>query len=160
MASKIKLLFVDDDQEFLHSMTERLKERGLAVWSFDNGTEALALEDELHFDVALLDLELPRMMGGELLVKLKQKDPLMEVVILTGHGSIESAAECTRKGAFSYLLKPCSIDEIITSITQAFTRRVKAKSAKHAVGVQEVMAKAFGLSPIELLEELRKLDRE
>jgi DNA-binding NtrC family response regulator len=158
--AKIRLLFVDDDEEFLHHMESKLSERGPIVTACLNGTIALEKAEENQFDVALIDLELPRMQGGELLIKLKELDPTMEVIILTGHGSIQSAAECSRCGAFDYLLKPCRVDQVVNAISNAYSQKIKSVQAHKAELVNEIMEQAIGLSPMELLEKLHELDKQ
>lgn len=159
MKKKIKLLFVDDEEKFLKGMTERLKLRDLEVHAFSNGVDALeALKKKIMFDVALIDLKMPGMDGEELLKKLKDMIPAMEVIILTGHGSIESAKRTTRAGAYEYLLKPCELDDLITAITKAYSKRVKAKNETLRAQVNAIMADAAGYSPIDVLNMLRELE--
>ncbi|RJO65489.1 MAG: response regulator [Myxococcales bacterium] len=160
MSGKIRLMFVDDEEKFLANTASRLRMRGIEVAAFNNGPEALAYAEQNPIEVALLDLKMPGMDGEEVLKKLKEKRPLVEVIILTGHGSIRSAADCTKQGAYEYLLKPCEIDEVITAISNAYARAVKAKSAHKAERVNEILAKAIGYSPIQILQELQKLDEE
>ena len=161
MEKKIRLLFVDDEEKFLDNITTRLRLRDIDVTAFTSGQETMVFIDRgIKFDVALLDLKMPGMDGEELLNKLKENDPSIEVVILTGHGSIKSAANLTRSGAYEYLLKPCELDEIIGAISNAYAKRIKAKKDTRAAKVDEVMSKAIGYSPGELLEELRKIDHE
>ncbi len=159
MEKKINLLFVDDEKKFLDNMTTRLRMREMNVTAFTSGMDAMScLESGTRFDVALLDLKMPGMDGEELLKQLKEKDASIEVVILTGHGSIQSAANLTRSGAYEYLLKPCELDDVIKAITNAYTKRLKAKSEAHAKKVETIMERAIGMSPMEILSELRKID--
>ena len=159
MPKKIKLLFVDDEEKFLKSMAERLKLRDFEVFAFSNAADALdAMKQKDTCDVALIDLKMPGMDGEELLKELKTKIPEMEVIILTGHGSIESAKRTTRAGAYEYLQKPCELDDVITSITSAYSKRVKSKSEKMEAKVNDLMANVVGLSPIAILEKLRQLE--
>lgn len=160
MEEKIKLLFVDDEEKFLKSTTTRLTLRGLEVHEFTNGKDALEASKDIRFDVALLDLKMPGMDGAELLSRLKEKYPRMEVVILTGHGSIESAVKVTQSGAFKFLQKPCELDEIIGVISQAYAKRIKAKKAHKAGKVEALLENALSFSPTALLEELKKIDHE
>jgi two-component system NtrC family response regulator len=159
MAKKIKLLFVDDEEKFLKSMTERLKLRDLEVFSFSNGADALeVMKKKDTCDVALIDLKMPEMDGEALLKELKNRIPEMEVIILTGHGSIASAKRTTQTGAYEYLQKPCDLDDIISSITSAYAKRVKNKNERTEAEVNALMANVLGLSPIAILEKLRELD--
>lgn len=158
MGQKIKLLFVDDEEKFLNAMTTRLVLRELDVSSYTNGADALEAAQTKSFDVALLDLKMPGMDGEELLGKLKELHPDLEVVILTGHGSIKSAVDLTRQGAFEYLQKPCELDALITSISNAYAKRIVARKAAKAARVEALLGKAVGYSPIELLNELKKIE--
>jgi DNA-binding NtrC family response regulator len=160
MKKKIKLLFVDDEEKFLKGMSERLKLRDLLVHSFDNGHDALEAVKKEPYDVALIDLKMPGMHGEELLKKLKECIPAMEVIILTGHGSIESAKRTTRAGAYEYLQKPCELDELISAISTAYSKRVTAKNEALRAQVNAIMADAGGYNPIDVLHMLRDLEEQ
>jgi DNA-binding NtrC family response regulator len=154
---KIRLLFVDDEEKFLRAMTKRLETRGLEVHAFPSGAEALDAAEKTAFDVALVDLKMPGMDGEELLARLKQQHPLVEVVILTGHGSVSSAVRATQAGAYEYLQKPCELDDVLTVITKAYAKHVAAQDTVEQAEVDRLMKKAVGMGPVALLEELRKL---
>jgi len=159
MATKIRLLFVDDEKKFLENISESLSLRDLDVTSFTGGAGALeAIESGKKFDVALIDLKMPGIDGEELLLRIKDHDPAMEVVILTGHGSVKSAASLTRSGAHEYLLKPCDIDEVLRAVTSAYAKKIKSLNAIKEERVDNLMARAVGLSPLELLRQLREMD--
>ncbi len=160
MSEKIQVLFVDDEEKFLENMATRLRLRDLEVDTFNNGQEALDASQSKRYDVALLDLKMPGMDGEELLLKLKERDPSLEVIILTGHGSIKSAATLTKEGAYEYLLKPCDLDDVIGALSNAFAKRVKARNEQKTARVNTLMEEAVNLSPIELLRKLEELDRE
>jgi DNA-binding NtrC family response regulator len=113
---------VDDEEKFIKSMAERLKLRDFEVFAFGNAADALeAMKQKDTCDVALIDLKMPGMDGEQLLKELKTHIPEMEDIILTGHGSIESAKRTTRAGAYEYLQKPCDLDDVISSITSAYS---------------------------------------
>jgi DNA-binding NtrC family response regulator len=160
MKKKIRLLFVDDEEKFLKGMSERLKLRDLLVHSFDNGADALEAVKKEPYDVALIDLKMPGMDGEELLKKLKDIIPAMEVIILTGHGSIESAKRTTRAGAYEYLQKPCELDELISAISTAYSKRVTSKNEALRAQVNAIMADAGGYNPIDVLHMLRDLEEQ
>lgn len=160
MKKQIKLLFVDDEEKFLKGMTQRLKLRDLEVHSFNNGADALDSVKKETYDVALIDLKMPEMDGEELLKKLKQVNPALEVVILTGHGSEDSAVRTFREGAYEYLMKPCELDELISAISRAFAKRVKAKSQALKEKANAIIAASKGYTPRELLQMLQDLDEE
>ncbi len=150
-----------NEKKFLDNISERLRLREVDVTAYESGKAAMeSVKTGVKFDVALIDLKMPGMDGEELLNQLKQQDDSIEVVILTGHGSIKSAASLTRSGACEYLLKPCELDDIIGALSKAYAKRVKARSELKANKVNKVLSRAMGYSPAELLEELRKIDKE
>ena len=89
MSEKIRLLFVDDEDEFVKYMTKRLTRHEIEVHAYTNPVQALEETAGQSYDVGLLDLKMPKMDGEELLNRLKERDPTIEIIILTGHGSIQ-----------------------------------------------------------------------
>jgi DNA-binding NtrC family response regulator len=125
MGDKIKLLVVDDEQQFLEALCKRLEFRDFEVTPVGNGAEAIEAARKERFDVALIDLKMPGIEGEELFSLLKEEDPFLEVIILTGHGSIDSAIRSTKQGIFSYLHKPCPLDTLLHVLMEAHQSRVK-----------------------------------
>ena len=154
---KIRVLFVDDEEKFLRATATRLETRGLEVHAFASGAKALNAAATTKFHVALVDLKMPGMDGEVLLARLKELHPLVEVVILTGHGSVASAVRATQAGAYEYLQKPCELDDVLTVLSKAYAKHVAAMDSVKEAEVAELMRKAIGLGPVGLLEELRKL---
>ncbi len=110
MSSEVKnpkLLLVDDEERFRTTLAKRLKEKGLEVAAVGSGQEALEEINKESFDVIILDIKMPGMDGIETLGEIKRKNPLVEVILLTGHGTIDTAIEGMRLGAYDYLMKPC-----------------------------------------------------
>lgn len=159
MSDKIRLMFVDDEEDFVDYMTRNLEGNNLEVRAFNNPIQALSATGGQTFDVGLLDLKMPGMDGKDLLKKLKQRDPGMEIIILTGHPSIESAFRTSRDGAYEYLSKPCDFDTLLRAINKAYARRVKNLSRDQSERVNKLMNSAGRLSPLELLKRLKKLRR-
>lgn len=157
MSDRIQVLFVDDEVEFVTYMKKRLERHELDVHAFTNPVEALGATEGHSYDIGLLDLKMPEMSGEELLNELKVRDPGMEIIILTGHGSIESAFRSAKKGAYEYLLKPCDFDDLVASINTAYAKRIKALSGASAARVDAVMENADGLPPLAVLKELKKV---
>lgn len=124
MAEEFHVLIVDDEEDFRETLVKRLKKRNLNVWGAESGPKALDLMDKLDFDVVVLDVKMPGVDGIETLREMKTKKPLTEVVLLTGHGSMESGIEGMKLGAFDYLMKPVNIDELLEKMRQAFARKV------------------------------------
>ena len=157
MGEKIQLLLVDDEEEFVNYMTKRLKRHELEVHAYTNPVEALEKTEGRTYDVGLLDLRMPEMDGEELLNRLKERDPTIEIIILTGHGSVESAFRSAQVGAYEYLLKPCDFDDLVRSINRAYAKRIRALSDAKAKQVDELMGHAEGMRPLALLERLKKI---
>ena len=159
MSDNIRLLIVDDEVRFLQTLKERLQMRGFDVTAVTSGTQAVEVARSKSFDVALLDLKMPGMDGEEVLRILKEEHHLMEVIILTGHGSIESAVDCTKAGSHSYLQKPCETDELLEVLKDAYHKRVQRKLALDKEKVDELLRIATGESPLGILRRLRELER-
>ena len=155
----LKLLFVDDDEKFLQAMSTRLTLRNIHVAAFTNGAEALAAAGEEAFDVAMLDLKMPGMNGEDLLQRIKEIQPLLEVIILTGHGSIRSAVECTQTGAYDYLQKPCDFETLLRNIAGAFAKRLKSEKTQDASLVDGIVSQFGDSGSLELIKELQKINR-
>lgn len=122
MASHLRVLLVDDEKTFVDSLRRILARRGIDVSTANDGPTGLALFEEQVFDVVLLDMRMPGMDGISALRRLKQKDPLVPVVILTGHMDLEKTTAALKEGAAEILTKPCSIETLITAIENAGER--------------------------------------
>ena len=125
MEHVIKLLIVDDEKHFLNAIAKRLRKRGFDVCAISNGPEAIEVARKEKFDIALLDLKMPEMDGSEVLKALKAEHKFLEAIILTGHGSLDSAVELTKLGAYGYLPKPYELENLIenTNITVDYAYR-------------------------------------
>lgn len=154
----INLLIVDDEEQFLDSISKRLNVRGFNVIAVDRGEKAITVAKENPIDIALVDLKMPGINGEETLLRLKEAYQWMEIVILTGHGSVESAADCTRKGAYSYLQKPCELEKLLEVLISAYRKKVMNRRNLDEHKMDALMKMAIGESPREILQSLRKLD--
>jgi len=117
------VLFVDDEVEFLDTLLKRMKKRNVNVSGVKSGEEALKFVDQEQVDVVVLDVRMPGMDGIETLRQLKKRDPLIEVIMLTGHASVEVAVEGMELGAFDYLMKPMDIDELLYKLQDAHKKK-------------------------------------
>ncbi|MEA3435080.1 MAG: response regulator [Thermodesulfobacteriota bacterium] len=118
------VLLVDDEVPFVETMTKRLTKRDLDVSSAFNGQEALdILKKSRSIEVVILDVKMPGMDGLETLQKIRKKYPLVEVVMLTGHATVESAIDGMKLGAFDYLMKPCEMDILISKVGEAAKKK-------------------------------------
>jgi DNA-binding NtrC family response regulator len=157
---KINLLIVDDEEQFLKSMTRWLELRDFNVIPVDRGEKAVEAAKTQPIDIALVDLKMPGMDGERTLEALKEEHPSMEVVILTGHGSVESAVECTKIGAWSYLQKPCELDRLLSVLIDAYKRNVMNKMNIKEERMNELLEASQYRSPRAILEKIRQLDEE
>lgn len=158
MAEKIKLLIVDDEVQFLNALAQRLEIRDFQVTKATNGTEAVQAARTDRFDLALLDLKMPGMNGKEVLQLLKKEHKYLEVIILTGHGSLDSAVECTKLGAYGYLPKPYELEQLIKVLKEAYEERMRKKFQSNEDKMLQIMKIATGDSPLAIMRRLRELD--
>jgi DNA-binding NtrC family response regulator len=114
------VLLVDDEIPFVEAMTKRLNKRDVEVFSANEGNEALQkLSEHRSIEVVILDVKMPGMDGLETLKEIKKRHPITEVIMLTGHGTVESAIEGMKLGAFDYLMKPCDMDILMKKVSEA-----------------------------------------
>ena len=158
MGRKIKLLIVDDEGRFLSAIATRLRTRGFDVDAVTDGKDAIALAQRRPFDLAILDLKMPGMGGGEVLRALKAQQQFIEAIILTGHGSLESAVALTERGAFSYLPKPYELDKLLDTLAAAYEAHLTRKFAADQEKLARIASAADGASALVALERLRELD--
>lgn len=133
--AKLKVLLVDDEEEFVKSLAERLRIRDLHSDTAYNGEQALAYIHGHEPDVMVLDLRMPGMGGMEVLRETRKTHPDIQVIMLTGHGTRNHQNEAMRLGAFDYLQKPVNIDMLMSKITKAYEK--KAHKAMTTVGFAE-----------------------
>jgi len=127
--TRASLLFVDDDAAFRRILSGELARQQFAVATAGSGTEALGMLDEAAPDVVLLDLQLPDMSGLDVLREIRARRPACDVIMLTGHGTIDTAIEAIRLGAFDYLAKPCPLDELEVRLHRALERQALRERA-------------------------------
>ena len=121
---KLRLLLVDDEQEFVETLADRLKMRDLDASIARNGEEALSAVEQEEPDVIVLDLKMPGIHGIEVLRRVKEAYPNVEVIILTGHGSKNDEEAARRLGAFDYVKKPADLDTLVSRIKNAFKQKM------------------------------------
>jgi DNA-binding NtrC family response regulator len=134
------VLLVDDEVPFVETMTKRLSKRELMVLPAYSGREALEKLEKHGVDVVILDVKMPGMDGIETLREIKRAHPLVEVIMLTGHATVETAVEGMRLGAFDYLMKPCEIEELLAKVNEA-----KEKKSKHEQKILDARMKEITL---------------
>ncbi len=119
-----RVLVVDDETDFLETIVNRLLKRKIEATGVPGGEAALALMKEKNFDVVLLDIKMPGGMDGiEILREIKKIQPLTEIILLTGHASVETSIEGLKSGAFDYLIKPVKFAELLEKLVAAFEKK-------------------------------------
>ncbi|MFZ2039251.1 MAG: response regulator [Desulfobacterales bacterium] len=131
------VLLVDDETGFVETMTKRLTKRNLSIETAASGPEALEqIKKFSNLEVVILDVKMPGMDGIEALREIKKESPLLEVIMLTGHATVETAIEGMKLGAYDYLMKPCDIDLLLAKVEQA-----AAKKRRHEEKIIEARIK-------------------
>ncbi len=156
--NQIKLLMVDDEVKFLESISKRLVLKNFDVTTAATGQEAITSAEKGLFDVAVVDFQMPGMDGAQVLKALKDKHKYLEIIMLTGHATVDSAVECTKLGAFKYLEKPYAFEKLVDSITEAYEARLKKKFEHNQKRIEEIQKLSISSSPLGLLRALAQLD--
>lgn len=137
---RVKVLLVDDERDFVEVLAERLETRGFAVRKALSGNEALAQLKEEPADVVLLDVLMPEMDGIEALEAIKKLNPLIEVMMLTGHATIDTAIKGLRLGAYDYLMKPTDTDDLVSKILRAYARKSEQEERIKRAEIDKIVA--------------------
>jgi len=124
------MLLVDDEDDFRTTLANRLKLRKIDITDVASGIEAIELVRQKSFDVAIIDVKMPGIDGIETLKQIKQLQPDIEIVMLTGHASIESGMEAMKLGAYDYVMKPCDIDELLIKTGEAYQNKLLKEKEK------------------------------
>lgn len=154
----IRLLLVDDEEDLVTFLAHRLRKRGMEVVTCSNGEDAVDAAGSQILDVAVVDLRMPGMDGLEVMEKLKRLQPYLEVIMLTGHGTHDTAWEAGRLQAFRYLLKPYDFDELAGFIEDAATQRRERMKSEFERRLSDLMGGTA--SPRDIIEESERLRRE
>lgn len=134
------ILIVDDEVDFLETIVKRLKKRNINTIGVTSGEDALERLKEKRFDVVVLDVKMPEGMDGiETLREIKKKYPLVEVILLTGHGSVETSIDGMKLGAFDYLLKPIKLEDLLVKIGEAFERKDSQEQKIRKAKIKELV---------------------
>jgi DNA-binding NtrC family response regulator len=120
---EIRVLVVDDEEQLAEAFRKKLSKEGYAVDTASTGSEAISLVKQRPFDVCVLDIRLPDTDGVKLLETLKEMEPTLEIIMLTGHASIDTAIQSMKRGAYDYLSKPCKLSELSSVILKAYEKK-------------------------------------
>ncbi|MGM0428054.1 MAG: sigma-54-dependent transcriptional regulator [Thermodesulfobacteriota bacterium] len=137
---KIRVLLVDDEEEFVQALAERLSLRDYDATTSLSGEEAVSKLRKYNFDVVILDVRMPGMDGTEVLSEIKKIKPLTEVIMLTGHATVESAIEGMKQGAYDYLMKPCKTEELVSKINKAYEKKAEHEERIRDAKVKEIIS--------------------
>jgi len=135
MTGKPKVLIVDDEERFRITLRKLLGVQGVEANTAGSAREALEELNNRPYDVVLLDVRMPEMSGIEALAEIKKTHRDLEVIILTGHASVDIAVEIMRLGGYEYLLKPCAMDELVAKIESAYERKVAREERRRKAQV-------------------------
>jgi len=145
---KMKMMLVDDEERFLSTTKKLLDKKGYDVVTAASGAEALEKIRGQHIHVVILDVKMPGIDGNAVLREIKRQFPLTEVIMLTGHATIESAIDGLKSGAVDYLMKPADLDEIIQKAEEAFEKRQALEEKIRVARMRKLMK-----SPSEIIQE-------
>ncbi|WP_028315658.1 response regulator [Desulfatibacillum aliphaticivorans] len=145
---KLKLMLVDDEERFLETTKKLLTKAGYEALTASSGEESLELLGMHTVHVVVLDVKMPGMDGLETLKKIKTLYPLTEVIMLTGHATVEDAVDGMKSGASDYVMKPCDINDLLGRVEEAFRRR---KGIEERISMAQ--ARSYVKSPREILRQ-------
>jgi len=136
------ILVVDDEGDFLETLMNRLKKRNIGTIGCASGEEAVRLAKQHQFDVVILDIKMPGGMDGiETLREIKRIRPETEVILLTGHASLETSVEGMKQGAYDYLLKPIRLEDLLEKLVQALERKGSAEHRAQSEEIRKLLQK-------------------
>jgi two-component system NtrC family response regulator len=154
----IRVLLVDDEENLLEYLSKRLLKLGFTVKATFSGEEAITAATEQHYDVAVVDLKMPGIDGVETQKRLREIQPYIQCIVLTGHGSIESALESGQEDAFQYLLKPVDYDDLLANIKDAYKKKVEWQQEEFAKQVETIQKAGLGAHGMRrAIKELRQI---
>lgn len=148
---KLKLMLVDDEERFLSTTQKLIKRKGYEVLTATSGGEAIDKLSHHAVHVVILDVKMPGLDGIATLKWIKQLHPLIEVIMLTGHATVESAVEGLKAGAHDYLMKPVDISDLLEKAEEAFSKRQKLEEK-----IRLAQARTYMKSPREILKQADK----
>ncbi|MBU0464785.1 MAG: response regulator [Proteobacteria bacterium] len=144
---KMRIMLVDDEERYLQTTRKLIEKKGYEVLTALSGEEALEKLKPQNVHVVILDVKMPGMDGNQTLKAIKTLYPLVEVIMLTGHGTMDSAIDGLKSGAFDYLVKPADIDDIIEKAMEAFEKRQHREEK-----IRVAQSKKYMRSPREILK--------
>lgn len=151
--SAMQMLLVDDEERFLSTSRILLEKRGIDVVTATNGPDALKILSDRRVDVVILDVKMPGMDGVAVLRRIKQDHPLVEVIMLTGHASVESAVEGLKIGAYDYLMKPADIPTLLEKAQEAFEKKRRMEEKIRKAKIERIISHPLAVFEKDKAEE-------
>ena len=145
---EMKIMLVDDEERFLSTTKKLVERKGYEVFTATSGTEALETLKHHIIHVVILDVKMPGLDGVATLKEIKRLFPVVEVIMLTGHATVESAVDGLKSGAFDYVMKPCDINDLLQKANEAFEKREKMEEK-----IRMAQARSYMKSPREILKQ-------
>ena len=145
---EMKIMLVDDEERFLSTTKKLVERKGYEVLTATSGTEALETLKHHIIHVVILDVKMPGLDGVATLKEIKRLFPVVEVIMLTGHATVESAVDGLKSGAFDYVMKPCDINDLLQKANEAFEKREKLEEK-----IRMAQARSYMKSPREILKQ-------
>lgn len=136
---QIRVLLVDDEEEFVEALAERLETRDFAVFKAYSADQALTLIAQQEVDVVVLDVLMPGKDGIVALREIKERQPILEVIMLTGNATVESAVNGLKLGAFDYLMKPTETKELVEKIINAYKRKADQEARIRNAEIERII---------------------
>lgn len=134
-----KVLLIDDELEFTEALSERMETRGIKAVTAATGAEALGIVENEKFDAIILDMVMPGMDGIETLKRLLEKNPDLQVILLTGHASVQKSVEAIKLGAVDFMEKPANIQQLTDKIKEAGTQRVALVEKRAEETIKDIL---------------------
>ena len=147
---EMKMMLVDDEERFLSTTKKLLSREGYEVLTVTSGVEALEKLRTHNIHVVILDVKMPGMDGIATLKHIKREFPLVEVIMLTGHATVESAVDGLKSGATDYLMKPTDVRELLEKAEEAFAKRQQLEEK-----IRVAQTRLYMKSPREIIRESR-----
>jgi DNA-binding NtrC family response regulator len=136
---KANILLVDDEEEFLKVLSQRLEGRGMKVDTSTTGEAAIEKAQSKGFDAIVLDLAMPGVDGMETLKRIKNENPDLQIIMLTGHASVDKGVEAIKEGAVDFMEKPVDLNKLLKKIEEAKNQRVLIVEKQHQEKIKEIL---------------------
>jgi DNA-binding NtrC family response regulator len=133
------VLLVDDEEKFLNAFSQRLEARGMKVDTATSGEDAVGRVQAKDFDAIVLDLSMPGMGGLEALRKMKSENPDLQIIVLTGHGTLQAGVEAMKSGALDFMEKPVDLNKLLSRIEEAQEKKIVVLEKRHQQQVEEIL---------------------